>query len=59
MGILVCGSIKPCNYLVLILYLSQLLLPICLYVNIVILKPRFHLGVFVLQKKYQITQLSK
>ncbi len=28
-GILVRGSIKPCHYLVLILYLSQLLLPIC------------------------------
>ncbi len=46
-----CGSIKLCNYLVFILYLSQLLLPIfSLYVNIVILKPRFHLGLFVLLK---------
>ncbi len=55
-----CSSIKPCNYLVLILYLSQLLLPVCQFIcQIVILKPGFHLGLFVLLKKYQINQLSK
>ncbi len=39
-------------------YLSQLILPIfSLYVNIVILKPRFHLGLFVLLKNIRLVKI--